>query len=341
MVVIGVPKEIKNHEYRVGLTPEAVKIIVENKHNVLFETGAGTGSGFYDSDFQKAGARIADEKTVWLFSNIIVKVKEPLPSEYGYMVPGQIIFSFFHFPANQSLKEIILEKKIRALPYENIQLEDGSRPILRAMSKIAAEVSVDAAAHYSRKENGGKGILLRDATAVVIGCNGNLGRTAFSILAKRGVNITGFDRMERVKMMGLGVICRKYSHLWEFQRELKETLSFADIVICAAAARGEGAPKLITREIVKSMQPGSVIVDPSIDEGGGGETSRPTTHDNPVYTEEGIIHYCVANMPGAVPRSSTPALVEETLPYILEVVNKGWEKALKKNSVLAEAAKID
>jgi len=338
-MIIGAPKEIKNHEYRIGLTPKEVQILSKDGHSaVSVESGAGTASGFFDNDFKKASALITNQKFVWL-SDIIVKVKEPFEEEYELMKPGQIIFAFFHLPANPELKKIICEKNIRAIPYENIQLADGSRPILKEMSKIAAEISVDAVAHYLRKENGGKGKLLKDAAITVVGCEGTLGKRALEILKNRGCRLTGFDREEKLEISDPSSdFCQKFVIL---DKNLKMSLKFSDAVICAAAAKGCGAPKIITRETLKLMEPGSVIIDPSIDEGGCCETSKPTTHDNPVYTEEGIIHYCVSNMPGSVPRSSTPALVEKTLPYILEVANKGWEKALEENPVLAQAAKID
>ena len=338
-MIIGAPKEIKNHEYRVGLTPEEIQILSKDKHFVSVENGAGAASGFSDEDFKKADALITNQKFIWLSSDIIVKVKEPLEEEYGLMKPGQIVFAFFHFPANPELKKIILEKEIRALPYENIQLPDGSRPALRAMSRIAGEISVDAGAHYLRKENGGKGILLRNAQALIVGCEGTLGQTAFNLLkGKERKYVYGFDLLEKIKADAIG----ENNYIKFFDPDhVALFLKDSDLVICAAAARGCGAPKIITREMLKLMQPGSVIVDPSIDEGGCAETSRPTTHDNPVFIEEGIIHYCVANMPGVVPRSSTPALTKETHPFILEVANKGWEKALKENPILAQAAKLD
>lgn len=334
-MIIGVPKEIKVKECRVGLTPEAIETLSRN-HIVLVETGAGLGSGFADDEFERAGAEIVDRITAWLDSDIVVKVKEPLEEEFHLPCLRHIIFAFFHFPANYQLKKIVLERKIRALPYENIQLPDGSRPVLKAMSKIAAEVSVDAASRYLRREN---------ASAIVIGAKGSLGKTALRLLLEKGIRVIGFDKnMELIPVssgfmeLGSGLLERK---IISVEERLKKILPFADIVICAAANKGEGAPKMITREMLKLMKPGSVIIDPSIDEGGCCETSRATTHDNPVYTEEGVIHYCVANMPGAVPRSSTPALVEKTLPFILEVANKGWEKALAENPVLARAAKIE
>ncbi len=358
MIIVGVPKEIKNHEDRIGLIPKAVETLTKNGHSVSIESGAGIGAGFSDDDFKKAGALITNNLFIWLSSDIIIKVKEPLVEEMeGYsklMVDWPhkkhsendlIMFAFFHFNANPLVKKFVLENKIKAIPYENIQLPDGSRPVLAAMSKIAAEVAVSAADRYLRKENGGKGILLKDASAIVIGGKGSLGKTALRLLIERGSRVIGFDKNAELipfnsvfMEFGSGLLERKIASAEE---RLKKILPFTDIVICAAAQKGEGAPKIITREMLKMMQPGSVIVDPSIDEGGCAETSRPTTHDNPVFVEEGIIHYCVSNMPGAVPHSSTPALVKETLPYILEVANKGWEKALKDNSVLARAAKID
>jgi alanine dehydrogenase len=337
-MIIGIPKEIKKHEYRIGLTPDAAKILAKNGQLLSIESGAGIGAGFFDNDF-KNDALITNQKFVWL-SEMIVKVKEPLKEECELMKPEQIIFAFFHFPANPELKKIVIEKQIRALPYENIQLPDGSRPVLKVMSKIAAEVSVDAAIHYLKKENGGKGVPFKDSKALVIGCEGALGKTAFNLLKERIKHVYGFDLPTKIKTE----ITAENNYL-KFSRPdyIEYFLSQSDFVICAAARKGEGAPKLITRQMLKSMQAGSIIIDPSIDEGGCCETSRPTTHDNPVYIEEGIIHYCVANMPGAIDYAqlSTIALVNETLPYILEVADKGLEKALKENPILAQAAKIN
>jgi alanine dehydrogenase len=315
----------------------------------LIESGAGTASGFSDADFKQAGALIVyDRQNIWAASNIIIKVKEPSLDELSFLNrgwplfnPNAIIFTFFHFPANPNLKKIICEKGIKTIPYENIQLADGSRPILRAMSKIAAEMSVDAASHWLRKENGGKGILLRDARTVVIGCEGALGQKAFELLIERWAHVIGFDRPEKIQSLTDDYSGFRYEKRSFSEEELAKALKTADLVICATAQKGEGAPKLIARDMLKLMQAGSVIVDPTVDEGGCCETSRPTTHDNPVFVEEGVIHYCVANMPGAVPRSSTPALVKETFPFILEVANKGWEKALKENEILARAAMIN
>ncbi len=342
-MIIGIPKEIKNHEYRVGVTPDAIRKFTGNGHIVLIESGAGLASGFSDIDFLEAGAVITgDRKDIWASSNIIVKVKEPILDELSFLKRGWpfcnkdvIIFTFFHFPANPRLELIIRKKKIKTIPYENIQLTDGSRPILKAMSKVAAEISIDSAAHYLRKENGGKGILLRDAKAIVIGCEGVVGKTAFDILLDRGAYVIGFDLKEKLRFV------IETHNIYEKRilstSSLTEAIKSADLVICAAAQRGKGAPKVITREMLKLMDPGSVIIDPSIDEGGCCETSKPTSHDNPVFIEEGVIHYCVANIPGVVPRSSTPALVEATFPYILQVANKGWDMSLKKNKILARA----
>lgn len=339
-MIIGVPKEIKNHEYRVGLTPETVKKLAET-HVVRVERGAGNGSGFTNNEYEKAGALLTgDASTVYFRSDMIIKVKEPVLYEPGLLQFGQIVFCFFHFPANLELRRVVVQTAIRAVPYENIQLPDGSCPILAAMSKVAAEVAVDAAAHYLRKENGGKGKLLKDAKAFVIGCQGELGRRALELLSERGAYVVGYDRPEKIK-----ACYNSYDHVYMLKREFHglsadtppSFLENVDLIICAAANRGRGAPKLITREMVRRMEPGSVIVDPSIDEGGCSETSRPTTYDSPVYVEEGTIHYCVTNMPGVVPRSSTPALVGKTLPYITEVAEKGWEAALAKNKILAQA----
>lgn len=349
-MIISVPKERKNNECRVSLTPEAVKILAK-RHPVTVEKGAGLNSNFSDGDFIKAGATITNSDFNWALSDIIVKVKEPLNAEmeqYKILMPRKklndlILFSFLHLPANPAVKKFVVENKIKAIPYENIQLADGSRPILAEMSKIAAEVSVDAAAHYLRKENGGKGKLLKDAMAIVFGCEGVLGKTAMNLLFKRGAYVVGFDRSEKgYKFMARVGKCYVLSGIeHNLTRGINATLLKADLIICAAAAKNKKAPKLITAEMLKLMEPGSVIIDPSIDEGGCCETSRPTTHDNPVFVEKDIIHYCVANMPGTVPLSSTPVLAEKILPYVLEVADKGWEKALAENPILAQAAKIE
>lgn len=353
-MIIGVPKEIKNHEYRVGLMPEAAKILVKNGHKVLIENGAGTGSGFSDEDYKKSGALVTNGPFAWLSTDIIVKVKEPIGKElekFSNMTidwslekrSNLIIFAFFHFPANPHLKKFIFENGFRAVPYENIQLPDGSFPVLAKMAEIAGEESVDIGAHNLRKENDGKGILLKDSQVMVLGCEGTAGRNVMKISVDRGAKVIGFDKAEKIQPTHSFGPDNKYAKdKFGYSPELvARFLPETDLLVCAARNKREGAPKLITRKMVQLMKPGSVIVDISIDEGGCCETSHATTHDNPVYVEESVIHYCVANMPGVVPHSSTPALVKATLPYILEVANKGWQKALEENPVLAQAAKID
>jgi len=330
-MLIGVPKEIKIREGRVGLTPQAVAILIEKGHKVFVEANAGVLSGFGDADYEKAGALIVPREIAW-GADIVVKVKEPLVSEYDFMQYGQIVYTFFHFPDNPELKKVVREKGVLAMPYENIEVAVGNkilRPILAAMSRVAAEIAVDVGAHYLRNPNGGSGILLQDAISVVIGYRGIAGDRAFGRLHLRTHNygglVIGFDRDEKV-VMGL---------------DLAGWLKQADLVICCAAKRNTAAPKIITRGMVKTMRPGSVIIDIAIDEGGCCETSiKKTTHEDPIFVEEGVIHYCVANMPGAVPRSSTPALVQASLPFLLEIASKGWGRVLEENPVLKNAAQF-
>ncbi len=329
-MLIGVPKEIKVKEGRVGLTPQAVAVLVEKGHKAFVEANAGVLSGFSDADYEKAGALIVSKEIAWS-ADIVVKVKEPLTEEYEYLRRGQVVYTFFHFPDNPELKNVVQEKGVLAMPYENIEINNGRRfirPILAAMSLIAAEVAVDAGAHYLRVPNGGSGVLLQDAISVVIGYRGVAGDRTFQRLHLRTHNygglVIGFDKDDKTVMGG----------------DLAFWLTKTDLVVCCAAAKNTAAPKIITREMVKTMRPGSVIVDIAIDEGGCCETSRKTTHEDPVFVEEGVIHYCVANMPGAVPRSSTPPLVQASLPFLLEMAEKGWEKALEENPVLKNAAQF-
>lgn len=353
MAIIGVPKEIKTKEGRVGLTPAAVKNLVEKGHSVFVEYGAGVLSDFTDNDYLSVGAFCTDAALTWT-ANTIVKVKEPLESEYEFLRHGQIVYTFFHFPDNPELKKVICQKGVLAMPYENIEIHNGQRlirPILAEMSKIAAEIGViDVGAHYLRAPNGGSGVLLKDAVSIVIGYRGTAGRVAHQLLTGLTHKYTGRECAGTVVPFEIEHFEEsKDKRLWIQKPVMGKTLSqwldrnikySADLVICCAAAKNTAAPKLITREMVKTMRPGSVIVDIAIDEGGCCETSRPTTHDNPVFVEEGVIHYCVANMPGSVPRSSTPKLVEASLPFLLEIADKGWERALAENPVLATAAQF-
>lgn len=316
-VIIGVPKEIKTEEYRVGLTPDGVVELVKAGSKVLIETGAGVGSGFSDDDYSKVGAKIVDQKTAWS-GHMVVKVKEPLPSEYKFLRPDLILFTYLHLPGNPELALELLTKKVFAIAYETVKDENGKRVLLRAMSKIAGELAVIKGMFYLQKPHG-KGILLSrndNAHLVVIG-KGVAGQAAIDSALKMGVNrVSVFDLNPQIENLG----AFGYMEYVSTPKNISKVLPTADLVISAPAGLGKKAPIVITREMLKLMEPGSVIVDISIDEGGSLETSRAMSHEDPVYIEEGIIHYCVPNMPGAVPRDSTIALTKDTLPYILKIV---------------------
>ena len=319
-MIVGVPKEIKDNEGRVALGPDETRKLREVGHDVLVETGAGILSGLSDEDYKKSGAKIVSAEEVWKKADMIVKVKEPLAEEWKYFRAGLIIATFFHFTANKELEAECLKKKVLTVPYEAITVDGGSRPILAAMSRVAGEVAADVGAEYLRRENGGKGVLLKDATVTIIGAMGSVGRRAYDILKRRSAKTIAIDVPS--ESAGYGQDYRSSG-----SKNIAEALKESDLVIGAAVKRDGGAPRLITREMVQTMGKGSVIVDVSIDEGGISETSRPTSHSEPTYVEEGVTHYCVPNMPGAVPRSSTKALTAASFPYILRVAN-GRKKAI-------------
>lgn len=319
-MIIGVPKEIMIGEGRVAATPEGVEILVKNGHQVLVGSSAGKSSGFSDDDFLKAGAVIENNPALIYQADLVVKIKEPQEKEYPLLKERGIIFAFLHLPANPELVKVIQEKGITAIAYENIRLENGQRPILKPMSKIAGERAVREGMVYLEKNP-------RDIKVAVLGAAGSVGQSAIKTAQELGASITALD------LPGKGV---KIATPDNIQAALKE----ADLFIGAVAIPGKGAPKLVTRKMVASMKLGSVIVDVAIDEGGCIETSRPTTHDKPTFLTGGVIHYCVKNMPGAVPKISTPALTSATFPYILEIANKGVKEAAKENPALAKGINI-
>ena len=337
---IGCPREIKKHEYRVGLTPQCVATYIGRGHRVSIQSGAGEGTGFEDSEYSAAGAevlRTAEE--VYACSDMIVKVKEPQPVEYPLLREGQILFTYLHLAADESQTRALLERKVTGIAYETIQLEDGSLPCLAPMSEIAGRLSVQEGAKYLERPSGGRGILLggvpgvqRGKVAILGG--GVVGFNAAKIAVGMGAEVCVLDiRASRLAHID-DVFHGAASTLYSTEANICRVIAESDLVIGAVLIPGARAPRLIRREHLKLMKKRSVIVDVAIDQGGCVETARPTTHDDPIYEVEGIVHYCVANMPGAVALTSTLALTSVTLPYGLELAALGAEKAWAKNPAL-------
>ena len=322
-MIIGVPKEIKEEEYRVALLPSTAKKLVEKGHQVLIEKDAGAGSGIKDKEYLKAGAEILNKaEEIFKRAELIVKVKEPQEKEYPLLWEGQIIFTFFHFAAARKLTEAMIKRKIVALAYETVQKDDGSLPLLIPMSEIAGKLASQEGAKYLEKPFGGKGVLLGGVSGVapgkvlIIGA-GTVGENAATVAAGMGADVILLDiNLERLRHLK-GILPANVKLIYSNPATLKKYLKKADLVIGAVLIPGAKAPQLISREMLKLMEPGTVLVDVAIDQGGCFETSRPTTHQEPTYVVDGIVHYCVANIPGAVARTSTFALCNSTSPYLL------------------------
>lgn len=340
-MIIGVPKEIKTHEYRVGITPFGVEELKRDGHTILIETGAGEGSGFSDDEYLQLDADIVDRETLFKKSGLIVKVKEPLPSEYDLIKEGQAIFTYLHLAPNRELTELLLNKKVTALGYETLQ-KDGTLPLLAPMSEIAGRMSPIIGSCYLQRIHGGRGILptgvcsVTPARVLILGA-GIVGTNAARVCTGLGMDTVvmnrGMDRLQKIDEMFMGKVKTLPLTMHNIQKEIKN----ADIIIGAVLVPGGRTPILLTKEMLKSMKKGSVIVDVSVDQGGCVETSKPTTHDNPVYEVDGIIHYAVANMPGAYPRTSTIALTNATLPYIKIIARNGIEKAIREDPMIKSA----
>ena len=337
---LGVPREIKRHEYRVGMTPHSVKAYVKSGHQVLVEKAAGVGSGYGDAEYAGAGAQlVADRAELFKQSEMIVKVKEPLPEEYPLFHSGQILYTYLHLAASRDLANALLQKKIIGIAYETIELPDHSLPCLTPMSEIAGRLSVQEGAKYLEKEFGGRGILLGGVPGVQRGKVGILGggvvgTNACKIAVGIGANVTVLDiNAKRLAYLD-DIFGSSITTLYATEANIEYVLRESDIVIGAVLVAGETAPRLISRKHLSIMQPGAVIVDVAIDQGGCAETSRPTTHDDPIYIVDNVVHYCVANMPGAVARSSTIALTSVTLPYGLQIATQGLQAAARGNEAL-------
>jgi alanine dehydrogenase len=337
-MIIGVPKEIKTHEYRVGITPFGVEELKRDGHTILIETGAGEGSGFSDDEYLKADADIVDRETVFKKSDLIVKVKELLPQEYDLIREGHAIFTYLHLAPNRELTELLLNKKVSAFGYETLQ-RNGTLPLLAPMSEIAGRMAPIVGSNYLQKIHGGRCIMptgvcvFAPAKVLILGA-GVVGTNAARVCVGLGMDTAvmnrGIDRLQKIDEMFMGRVKTLPLTIHNIQEEIKT----ADIIIGAVLVPGGKTPIFITREMLKTMKKGSVIIDVSVDQGGCVETSKPATHDNPVYEVDGIIHYTVANMPGAYPRTSTLALTNATLPYIKTIAKNGIEKAIRENPVI-------
>ena len=343
---IGVPKEIKSAEKRVAATPAGVRAFVAHGHKVFVEKDAGLGSGFRNEEYARAGATILENaRDVWSEAEMIMKVKEPIGLELEWMRPGQIIFTYLHLAANRELTEKLLEKKVVGIAYETVQLKDGSLPLLSPMSEVAGRLSVQMGAYCLEAQNGGMGILLsgisgvRPARVTVIG-GGVVGYSAAVVAVGIGAQVSILDN-NPLRLRYLEDISDfRMVTIMSNPANIEEECVNSHLVIGSVLIPGARAPKLITRDIVKQMMPGSAIVDVAIDQGGCCETSHPTTHEDPTFIEEGVVHYCVANMPGAVPRTSTIALTNVTLAYGLEIADNGYERAMAADPALKRGLNV-
>jgi alanine dehydrogenase len=345
-MIIGVPKEIKNNENRVGLTPGAAAAFLHAGHEIWVETNAGLGVGFTDQDYLNTGARIIVNATEVWSAEMVVKVKEPIPEEYAFFHEGLILYTYLHLAPELELTRALVENKVIAIAYETIQLDNGSLPLLTPMSEVAGRMSIQIGAHFLEKAHGGKGVLLSGVPGVepgkvaIIGggiVGTNAARMAIGLGADVSILDISPDRLRQIDDMFQGRIKTVMSNPFN----IAEAVRHADLVVGAVLIPGARAPRLVTEQMVATMSPGSVIVDVAIDQGGSIETiDRITTHDNPTYVKHGVIHYAVANMPGAVARTSTIALANVTVPYGLQIANKGYRQAALDNKALAKGINV-
>jgi alanine dehydrogenase len=344
-VRIGVAKEIKPDEYRVALTPAGARELVQRRHEVLIETGAGLGSAFANDAYTAAGARIVSVDEVWAESELLLKVKEPIKSEYGRLRSGLVLFTYLHIAADEPLTRALVDSGIAAVAYETVETDSGALPLLAPMSEIAGRLAAQAGAYFLEKPLGGRGLLLGGVPGVapgrvlVIG-GGIVGYNAAVIALGLGANVTILDRsIDRMRHLE-EILSGRVSLVMSSSLQIEESVKEADVVIGAVLIPGARAPKLVTREMVGAMKKGSVIVDVAIDQGGCIETAHATTHSDPVYTVDGVTHYCVANMPGAVPITSTKALTNATLPYVEAIADYGLVQAVTRDQALARGVNV-
>jgi alanine dehydrogenase len=341
-VIVGLPKEIKDNEYRVGLTPAGVRALNDAGHSVVVEKSAGEGSGFEDALYEKAGARIIDSADdVWAEAEMVVKVKEPVEPEYPRMKEGLLLFTYLHLAPDPKQTQALLEHKVTGIAYETITDRRGTLPLLTPMSEVAGRMAVQVGAQYLEKMNGGRGVLLGGvpgvpgARVVILG-GGVVGTNAAKIAVGMGAQVTIVDKnLDRLRELD-DIFLSKITTLASSAYAIHGAIAEADLIIGGVLVPGAAAPKLVTREMLKDVMKGAVIVDVAVDQGGCIETTRPTTHSNPTYYVEDVLHYCVANMPGAVPRTSTFALTNATLPYALRLANRGFLDAIASDPGLKE-----
>jgi alanine dehydrogenase len=338
-MIVGVPKEIKDHEYRVAMTPGGVHQLAGNGHRVLVETGAGAGSGFSDAQYEHVGAEIVSAAEAW-GAQLVVKVKEPQPVEYDFLRSDLTLFTYLHLAADEGLTREMMARKLTGIAYETVELPNGNLPLLTPMSEVAGRMAVQVGAHYMEKENGGRGKLLsgvpgvRPADVVIIG-GGVVGTNAAHVASGLGAQVFVFDiNLDRLRYLD-DVLHRRLVTLSSNPLSIAEAVRRADLLIGAVLIKGAKAPTLVTRQMVGTMAPGSVIVDVAVDQGGCIETTHPTTHSDPIFFVDGVLHYCVANMPGAVPRTSTYALSNATLPYVVKLAEMSTEAAVGADPALA------
>ena len=336
-MIVGILKEIKAEENRVCMTPAGVEVLIANGHKLLVEKAAGIGSGFSDDAYVNVGAHLVDAPAeIFQKADMVMHVKEPLPAEYDMIREGQIVFTYLHLAADERQTRALIKSKAVCIGYETIQKPDGSLPLLTPMSEVAGRMAIQQGAKYLEKAQGGHGVLLGgvpgvDPGNVVVIGGGVVGINAAKMACGLGAKVYILDmNLDRLRYLS-DVMPANCFNLFSSPATLRDLVTRADVVIGAVLIPGTKAPKLITREMLKTMKPGTVLVDVAIDQGGCFETSKATTHSNPIYIVENVVHYCVANMPGAVPKTSTMALTNATLPYAVKIANKGWKKAMQDN----------
>ncbi len=339
-MIIGVPKEIKSNENRVALTPAGALELTKRGHTVYVQSTAGDGSGFPDAEYQEAGAEILGSiEETYRRAEMIIKVKEPIESEYDLIREGQLLFTYFHFASYEPLTRAMIKSKAVCLAYETVELEDGSLPLLVPMSEVAGRMAVQEGAKYLEKHEKGRGVLLGGVPGVqpgkvlVLG-GGVVGTQAAKMAAGLGAQVTILDvNLSRLRYLA-DVMAPNVTTMFSNEYNIRKLITDHDLIIGAVLIPGAKAPNLITRDMLKDMRPGTVLVDVAVDQGGCIETCKPTTHEDPIFIIDDVVHYCVANMPGAVPTTSTIALTNATLPYAIQLANKGWQKACNENTPL-------
>ncbi len=345
-MIIGVPKEIKNNENRVAVTPAGVREMVARGHEVYVQTTAGNGSGFSGDEYRAAGAKMLPTiEDVYAIAEMIVKVKEPIRPEYGLIRKGQLLFTYFHFACDRALTDAMIKSGAVCIAYETVRLADGSLPLLIPMSEVAGRMSVQEGARFLEKPQGGRGVLLggvpgvKPAKVLILGA-GVVGRNAALMAAGLGADVTIADISLPVLRHVADVMPKNVKTLFSSRHNIEMELPTTDLVIGSVLIPGAKAPHLVTKDMLTLMRPGSLLVDVAIDQGGCFETSHPTTHSEPTYTVDGVVHYAVANIPGAVPFTSTLALTNATLPYALRLADKGWRDACKADKALAQGLNV-